>query len=102
VVVSDINSAEDKFYGGRDEDKMWGASGKEVIRGGAGGDTLRAGRGPDHLYGWTGNDLLKAALDDEVQDYLEGGPGHDVCHIRSGDTAVRCEQVIVDGEPVDS
>jgi hypothetical protein len=96
VVVSDIRSVEDKFYGGTGADDLWGASGKEVMRGGAGGDTLRAGRGSDKLYGWSGNDLLKAALNDRAHDYLEGGPGHDVCHIRPGDTAIRCEHVIVE------
>jgi hypothetical protein len=42
-----------------------------------------------------GNDLLKAALNDESTDYVEGGPGRDVCHVRPNDITERCEDVIV-------
>jgi Ca2+-binding RTX toxin-like protein len=58
-------------------------------------DLLVAGSGEDRLYGWTGDDLLKAAGNDSAQDYLEGGPGYDICHVRAEDSTVRCEDVIV-------
>ena len=96
VVVSDIRSAADRFYGGTGADNLSGASGNEVMHGGDGADTLRAGRGADELHGWSGDDLLKAALNDGVADYVEGGPGHDVCQVRAEDTAVRCEEVVVE------
>lgn len=96
VVVSDIHSAEDRFYGGTGADNIWGGSGQEVILGGDDDDTLRAGRGTDELHGWTGDDLLKASLNDGAADYVEGGPGHDICQIRPEDTPVRCENVVVE------
>ena len=66
-----------------------------MIRAGARPDLHVAGSGRDELYGWSGNDVLKATGTDGFEDYLEGGPGRDTCHVRPEDFTVRCEDIIV-------
>lgn len=95
VVNPRDKSGPDTLYGGTGRDLLPGTGGSDVIRGGAAADRLVAGSGRDRLYGWTGGDLLKAVRNDGAEDYLEGGPGHDTCHIRADDTTVRCEDIIV-------
>ena len=95
VVTEGPRSGSDKFYGGIAGDILRTRGGSDVIRAGAGPDLLVAGSGRDELYGWTGDDTLEATGDDGSEDYLEGGPGHDTCHVRSEDTTVRCEDIIV-------
>ena len=56
---------------------------------------LVAGSGRDELYGWTSDDVLEATRDNSSEDYLEGGPGHDTCHVRVEHTTVQCEDIVV-------
>jgi Ca2+-binding RTX toxin-like protein len=92
-------SGRDTLFGGTDGDALRAGGGDDVIRAGAGPDLLVAGSGEDDLRGWTGDDVLKAAGDDGSRDYLEGGPGHDTCHVQADDVTVGCEDVIVHGNP---
>jgi Ca2+-binding RTX toxin-like protein len=95
VVAEEVRSGSDLIYGGRNRDILRARGGSDRVRAGAGPDLLVAGSGRDELYGWTGDDVLKATGDDGFEDYLEGGPGHDTCHVRADDVTVRCEDVIV-------
>jgi Ca2+-binding RTX toxin-like protein len=91
LVTEGPRSGSDRVYGGVGGDTLRASGGSDVIRAGAGPDLLVAGSGRDELYGWTGDDVLKANRDNGSEDYLEGGPGHDTCHVRVEDTTVRCE-----------
>lgn len=95
IVTPGARSGSDNLYGGTGRDLLRASGGSDVIRAGADADLLVAGSGEDRLYGWTGDDLLKAPGNDGADDYLEGGPGYDTCHVRANDTTVRCEDVII-------
>jgi hypothetical protein len=99
AVTEGPRSGSDRIYGGMNPDTLRAWGGSDVIRAGAGPDLLVAGSGRDDLYGWTGDDILRATGDDGFEDYLEGGPGHDTCHVRAEDTTVRCEDIIVHRSP---
>jgi hypothetical protein len=66
---------------------------RDIIRAKGAGDRIEAdryGRDADRLYGQGGNDRL-SALDGDGDDYLNGGPGYDLCAGDRGDSFSQCE-----------
>lgn len=76
--------------GGRDY--VAGLAGPDRLFGDGQRDTMVGGGGRDKVYGGGGRDRL-FAVDGNLGDLVDGGPGRDDCFVDPLDTAVRCEAV---------
>ena len=70
---------DDTLLGGSGHDTVYGSHGDDDVRGGSGNDRLFGGIGNDRLEGGSGNDRLSAGADDDI---LIGGWGND--HLIAG------------------
>ena len=105
-------AGDDKLWGGANNDRpLEGGRGADLVHGGSGddrvfgnddSDRLSPGHGSDEVAGGHGGDTIVVTSDDSP-DEIDCGPGDDAVVYRgeldTGDTLVRCEQVIV--HPVD-
>ncbi len=91
----EIDSGNDRVYGGGGNDYIDGSGGSDLIRGGPGNDSVNGGSGGDRLYGDRGRDRLHGdgpfggAGDDLLfggrgADVVSGGGGRDVIYARDG------------------
>jgi len=97
---------DDEIHGADGDDWLEGNDGEDEIHGGDGNDRVRGGGSNDHLQGDAGNDRLEGGLgfdsilggegSDELYgegdlDFLDGGPGGDICEDPTPWVAVSCE-----------
>jgi len=90
-------------YGTNNPDTIFERGGDgvgDIIYGLRGSDHIYAntfGDDADSLYGGRGGDLLNAnnPNDNDGRDYLNGGPGTDVCYGDPGDVFQNCEVVYI-------
>lgn len=86
----------DHLYGEDGNDMLWGEKGNDTILGGNGLDQLMGDVGFDQLNGgagkdkfWGGNDRdVLIAIDNEVDEYIDGGNGEDVLWVDNTDTQI--------------
>ena len=112
----DCGEGQDRTFGGPGDDLMFGGPGNDVMVGGPGNDEISGGDGRDSVNGGVGNDRLIGGSDDDRilgsaggnatarggsgndqihmgasgVDYIDGGPGMDVCLGIFPDTLVNC------------
>ena len=72
----------DTLLGGAGDDSLTGAGGNDTLDGGDGNDTLDGGAGTDSLSGGAGDDTI---LWDAGDSTVDGGTGHDILVVSSGD-----------------
>jgi Ca2+-binding RTX toxin-like protein len=92
--VLDGGPGNDVVVGQESDDSLVGGEGNDSITAGAGNDTLTGGPGVDRLIGTDGNDLL-FARDDEVDEFLNGGPGNDEAHVDASDPATVGVEIVI-------
>ncbi len=85
------DAGDDNLIGGHGADTLDGGDGNDSLEGGEGNDVLFGGLGADTLMGNDGNDTLSgvvldgAGQDTDLQDFINGGAGHDTLTLGSGD-----------------
>jgi hypothetical protein len=83
-------AGDDTLLGGAGDDSLDGGEGDDWLAGGEGGDRLAGDAGSDTLDGNAGDDWLSGLdgqVDDNAQDFLNGGVGNDTMILGSGDHA---------------
>jgi len=86
---------DDELHGGFGDDVLKGEKGDDFLFGDHGDDILIGGDGSDFLDGSFGNDDLSGGSSpDGDPDFLDGGPGIDICRVGPEDTFENCETVV--------
>ncbi len=97
---------DDFLFGDHGDDTLDGGDGQDFLDGGFGNDVLFGGKGADILKGGPGDDDLSGGNSaDADPDFMDGGPGFDICRvIELDDTWENCELVLDEntGEIIES
>lgn len=95
TAITSASASPDVIIGTNGDDHLTGGNSPDIIKGRGGNDSIWGNKGPDRMFGGLGRDSLHGFGSGNTKDYLNGGPGRDICVGTRHDTFVSCEVIRV-------